>query len=44
MTQYEKGYKFGYAQALLDLEDVFAQCMRKMNGEKDDCDQYRSLC
>jgi len=46
MTQYEKGYKFGYAQALLDLEErIFshayyldAQCMKKMGGEKDDSD------
>lgn len=39
MTQYEKGYKFGYAQALQDLETVFNECLRKIDmGETDDND------
>ena len=31
---YEKGYNFGYAQAVQDLKHIFNQCMRKMNNEK----------
>ena len=35
---YERGYKFGYAQAVQDLKHIFNQSMRKMYNEKDDSD------
>ena len=31
MTQYEKGYRLGYAQALQDLERVFNECLLKID-------------